>query len=114
MAFSTAREVFETYVPKRIAGRTELAQSIAAKYEFEVVGESTWTLDFTGPEGKVYEAPSPDASCFIRIDGSAVPGIMQNPMSGLRLLMTGELKIAGEYSLAEHLIKVFRPAAEGE
>ena len=108
MTYSSAREVFETYVPKRLAGDKALAEGIRAKYEFRIHGESVWTLDFTGEEGVVTEAECPDAGCFIELDGDQVGAVMEDPMTGLKLLMTGQLKIGGAYSLAEHLIKVFR------
>ncbi len=103
----TARKIFEDFVPERIGEDRELAESISGVYEFKILGEGTWTLDFTGDVGIVREGESPEADCFIELDGDQVPEIMDNPMKGLRLLMTGQLKIAGEYSLAEHLIKVF-------
>ena len=109
MAYSSAREVFEVYVPNRIRGDKKLAEGIRAKYEFRVLGESVWTLDFTGEVGVVTEQESPDAGCFIVLDGDQVGPVMDDPMTGLKLLMTGQLKIGGAYSLAEHLIKVFRP-----
>jgi hypothetical protein len=108
MAYSSAREVFENYVPKRLAGDRELAAGIRAVYEFRIIGEGVWTLDFTGEVGTVEERECPDAGCFIVLEGAQVGEVMEDPMTGLKLLMTGQLKIGGAYSLAEHLIKVFR------
>ena len=108
MAYSNARDVFERYVPQRIDGDRALAAGIRAKYEFRVPGEGVWTLDFTGEVGKVYEGECPDAGCTIVLDGDQVGSVMEDPMQGLKMLMTGQLKILGAYSLAEHLIKVFR------
>lgn len=109
MAYSSAREVFEDYVPRRIAGDKDLAAGIRAVYEFRIIGEGVWTLDFSGDVGVIEERECPDAGCFIVLDGDQVGPVMDDPMTGLKLLMTGQLKIGGAYSLAEHLIKVFRP-----
>lgn len=107
MAHTSAREVFESVVPQRLLGDRGLAESIGAKYEFRVLGEGVWTLDFTGEEGTVTESECPDAGCFIELDKAQVGALLEDYMQGLKLLMTGELKIGGDYSLAEHLIKVF-------
>jgi hypothetical protein len=105
-----ARDVFERYLPERLSGDTELAGGIRAIYRFTIPGEGVWTVDFTGDEGEVREGDTGPADCFIRLDADQIVPVFENPMRGLKLLMTGQLEIGGEYSLAEHLIKVFRPS----
>jgi len=109
MAAMTGREIFEDFVPGRIEGDAELAAGIRATYEIEITGEGVWVLDFCGDSGTIREGRDPEADCFIWCEGDAVTGIMENPMYGLVLLMTRRLTIGGDYSLAEHLLKVFNP-----
>lgn len=109
MSYATARDVFEQFVPQRIEGDAALAESIQAAYVFNIEGEGVWTLDFRGPVGRISEGSLDDADCFITLHRDHLLTIMENPMVGLKYLMTGQLKIAGEYSLAEHLLKLFAP-----
>lgn len=104
-----ARDIFEVYLPDLLAGKHELAAAIGAIYRFTIPGEGVWMMDFTGNEGVVREGDDGSATCFIELAPDQVVPVFENPMRGLKLLMTGQLKIAGEFSLAEHLIKVFRP-----
>jgi hypothetical protein len=49
MAVENAKEVFETYLPKRLKDKSDLAEKINASYKFEVTGDGggTWVVDLT-------------------------------------------------------------------
>jgi len=104
----STKDVFERYLPQRVSGDTKLAEEIGAKFQFNVSGDAGghWTIDFTGDEGIVTEGIDESAECVIGLDAADVVGLFNNPMSGLKMMLTGKLKVEGKTTVASKLLKI--------
>jgi putative sterol carrier protein len=104
MAVENAKEVFETYLPKRLKDKSDLAEKINASYKFEVTGDGggTWVVDLTQPGGTVSEGDG-EAGCTITMTASDFVDMINGKLNGQMAFMTGKLKVAGDMGLAMKL-----------
>jgi len=108
MEIKNTTDVFERYLPDRVDGDKELAESIGASFQFHITGDDggDWVLDFTGDVGAVTPGTLETPDCTIHLASEDVPALFNNPASGLKLMVTGRLKVEGKPTVAAHLLKV--------
>ena len=101
MAFATAREIFETYLPSRFASKADLVAKVNAAYKFvlEGPGGGTWVVDLTKPGGKVTAGDAP-AGCTITMATVDFLEMMNGKLNAQMAFLAGKLRVAGDMGLA--------------
>src|SRR5687767_13497732 len=104
MAVTSAKEVFEVQMPKRLADKPDIVQKINASYKFVLTGDGggTWVVDLTQPGGKITEGDTP-AKCTITIGTKEFIDVVNGKLNAQMAFMTGKLKVAGDMGLAMKL-----------
>lgn len=104
MAVTTAREVFDSHMPRRLQDKPELQQQVNAIYKFVVGGDGggTWLVDLTQPGGKVTEADG-DAACTVTVSAETLVAVVNGKTNAQVAFMTGKIKVAGDMKLAMKL-----------
>ncbi len=83
---------FNQYLPKKIAGDPDLAQSVDAVFQFRIAGAGDWVLDLKDDPG-VREGTTDAADCTIKTDEATWSKILDKPSKAIQMVMMGKLKI---------------------
>lgn len=104
MSVSTARDVFTTALPARLAAKPELVSQINAIYKFVVNGDGggTWLVDLTQPGGVIRETDG-EATCTVTVGADTLVDIVNGKAKAQMAFMMGKLKVAGDIKLAMKL-----------
>lgn len=104
MAVESAREVFESDMPKRLEANPDLAGKINAIYKFVISGDKggTWRVDLTSGSGSISEGDG-DANCTINITDQDFVDIVNGKSDATMAFMGGKLKVEGDMGLAMKL-----------
>jgi putative sterol carrier protein len=108
MAVGSIKELFEERIPRKIQAHPDVAEKIAAVFQFEVTGAEggSWFVDLSTPGGRVAAGTSPDAKCTIGMKDADLLAMVNGKLSPQMAFMTGKIKIKGDYGLAMKLQQV--------
>ena len=101
----TTREFFESVLPAKLQKNAGLAASVKAVIQFDIAGESTWTVDLVTPGGAVREEAAAAPGCIITCAKADWEKMLENPSHAMQLFMMGKIK-ATNVGLAMQLQKI--------
>jgi alkyl sulfatase BDS1-like metallo-beta-lactamase superfamily hydrolase len=109
MAMS-AQELFDSRVPRTLAGDPSKAKEIGAVYLFKITGErgGEWTLDLASPAPSC-KPGNPDqrtADCTIEIAHEDFEAMIGKPALAMQFYFQGKMKVSGDTMLATKLQKL--------
>lgn len=101
----TPKVIFEEKIPERIGSRPDVAESIAAAYQFNISGDDggTWSVDLRKDADWVTNGSIDDPGCTINITDEDFMGLVEGRTPGPQLFMMGKLRIEGDMGLAMKL-----------
>lgn len=104
----SAKEVFDTHIPERLAAKPEVAESINNSYQFDLTGDGggKWVVDLTEAGGKVFEGEKEDAGVIVTMTADDFLALVTGKLNGQMAFLQGKLKIKGDMSLALKLQEV--------
>ncbi|MGF1510108.1 MAG: SCP2 sterol-binding domain-containing protein [Myxococcota bacterium] len=105
---TTAKEIFETKIADRLAGKPDIAKQVNNTYQFDLTGEDsgTWHIDLTKESGHVGEGAIENPGVIITMAGSDFVDLVEGRLNGQMAFMQGKLKVKGDMSLALKLQQV--------
>jgi putative sterol carrier protein len=108
MAVDSIKQLFEDRIPHKIQARPDVAEKIAAVFQFHVSGPEggSWFVDLVKPGGEVAAGTSPDAKCTVSMKDADLLAMVNGKLSPQMAFMTGKIKIQGDYGLAMKLAQV--------
>ncbi|MCA9551192.1 MAG: SCP2 sterol-binding domain-containing protein [Myxococcales bacterium] len=108
MSDLTAKEVFETHIPSRLASKPDVVTSINNSYQFDLTGDGggKWVVDLTEPGGKVFAGEKADPGVTVTMTASDFVDLVNGKLNGQMAFLQGKLKIKGDMSLALKLQQV--------
>lgn len=108
MSDLTAKEIFETKIPERLANKPDVVASINNSYQFDLSGEGggKWVVDLTEPGGKVFEGDKADPGVTVSMAASDFVALVEGKLNAQMAFLQGKLKIKGDMGLALKLQSV--------
>lgn len=109
MAAESAREFFESYLPKRLESNPDMASKVNATYKFALAGDNggTWLVNLKEPPGTISEGDGA-ADCTINVQDSDFVDIINGKTDATMAFMAGKLKVEGDMSLAMKLTHILK------
>lgn len=92
MAEPTVPEIMERTIPERLRANPELSREIGAVVHF-VIGEGQWTLDCTGPEGKVLPGAVGTPKLTLSAAAADFQKVVGKQLNPNMAVMSGKLKL---------------------
>lgn len=102
-----AKEFFDSYLPKKIAGNSGTASSVGAIFLFTITGDTggQWTVNLKDAPG-VTAGDAGNSECSIECSTDDWTAIQTNPQSAMQLYFEGKLKVGGNVMLATKLQQI--------
>lgn len=85
---------FNETMPAKLKEHPDLAEDIAAIYQFDIEGAGTWTVDMSTPPGSVTEGPHEEPGCVVTCAEEDFASLLENPANGMMLFTMGKLKVS--------------------
>ena len=101
------KNLFNVELVSALASKPAEARKIGGKYQLNVTGAGSWTIDLLSDPPKVTESTSTDAQVTIDVAESDFQTMVQDPSAGMKLFFAGKLKVKGNQMLAMNLQKLF-------
>jgi len=101
------KDMFTSYLPKRIAEKGESLAGVGAVFLFKITGEGggEWTVNLKDQLG-VTEGDAGNAECTIECTADDWTTIQTSPQSAMQLYFEGRLKVGGNAMLATRLSEI--------
>jgi putative sterol carrier protein len=105
---STPKEIFETKISERLAGKPEIAKQVNNTYQFDLSGDDggKWYIDLTKESDHVGEGEIAEPGVVVAMTASDFVDLVEGRLNGQMAFMQGKLKIKGDMSLALKLQQV--------
>lgn len=88
----TVPEIMEETIPNRLRSNPQLAKEIGAVVHF-VIGDGSWTLDCTGPEGKVVPGTVGTPKLTLSSSEENFQKVVAKKLNPNMAVMSGKLKL---------------------
>ena len=104
----SVKDVFERYLPSRLAGRPDVVAKIGSVYQFDIGGAEggRWVVDCTVPGGAVSAGDGVAARCTVSCAAPDFLEIVNGRLSAPMAFMSGKLTIQGDMGLAMMLQQI--------
>jgi cytidylate kinase len=101
-------QIFNVYLPERLAQRPQIAEEAGAAYRFVITGPGggSWWVDLTVPGGKIF-ASEAEAPCTITLQAADFIDLIGGKVNPQMAFLAGKLKVGGDISLALKLGAIF-------
>lgn len=108
MADLTAKDIFETHIPDRLAKKPDLSTQIKSSYQFALTGDGggSWYVDLTKPGGEVKSGTLETPGVTITMAAKDFVDLVAGKLNGQMAFMQGKLKIKGDMALALKLQQI--------
>ena len=109
MAITSAKELFDTLVPAKLAADPATAKQTNAVFQFKIADEGggEWTVDLASEVPTCTAGLHGTPNCTIEMAHVDFLTLIANPQTaGMQLFFTGKLKVTGDQMLAMKLGKI--------
>jgi putative sterol carrier protein len=101
------KNLFNEQLKTAIERNPEAAKKIGGIYQLAITGAGTWTIDLASDPPSCKEGPSANPNCSIEVAEPDFQSLYSDANQGMKLYMSGKLKVRGNPMLAMNLKKLF-------
>lgn len=102
------QNLFDHKLPTALLTHNEDAKQINARYQFNITGAGSWSVDLTKSGGVKCTPGTQPADCIITISSKDFDYLFEAPKSrATQLFFSGKLKVQGNQMLALKLEQIF-------
>lgn len=107
------RDLFNNKLSAALAKNPDEARKVGGKYQLNIAGAGSWTIDLVANPPTIAEGQSADAGVTIDVAESDFQQLVADPNAGMKLYFAGKLKVKGNQMLAMNLQKLFKLVPQG-
>ena len=108
-SITSAKELFDQYIPQALAAHPESAREVDGIFCFKISGEGggNWTIDLTTNPPQCIPSDTGNAQCSIEVSADDFKTMLDDGEAGMQLYFEGRLQIGGDPMLATRLPAFF-------